>query len=185
VNCTLRIIFLSSLFSSLLFCFCTDPVSPRPHNYVQGNKYVSGDAGLELSVPSGWHLSADTTVGVYHLRLIGLKDISAQFRPNLNLYWEGHSGTSDMNTILDTAENMVMSTFQGSSTVSKKTVIIDNVTCGELVFLAAISGFSVKEKQLYIIHNNKDIIITFTDLQSNYSNSVMEFDSIQASILLK
>lgn len=87
-----------------------------------------------------------------------------------------------MNAIVDSAAAIIVRTFPGATIVSTQTVVISNHTVGECVYDVTMNGYSLTGKQVYMINNNNDIILTFTDLNSNYANSLPDFNSIENSI---
>lgn len=60
--------------------------------------------------------------------------------------------------------------------------MFDRISFGEIVFDFTFMNILLREKQLYFIHNNKDIVLTFGDAKANYPTNSPDFESIQSSI---
>lgn len=171
---------------AVFLCSCGNPVSPsKPNNYIQGKTYISGDIKMQMVFPDDWVLAQDTTINNMRIQLLAWKSTFTQFRPNFNLIWVDHSGTANLNEILDTMSAQVMGTLQSPNIVSKQLVQIDENSFGEMVFDFTYNNSVLREKQLYFVHNNKDIMITFTDLKNNYPIDSTDFNSIERSITVQ
>ncbi len=167
----------------VFLCVCDNPAGPsHGPNYVEGNTYIGGDIGMRISFPGGWAVSADTIVNNYSFRMLARKLTFVQFQPNVSLVWTDHGGTTNLNEMLDTIEQQLLGSLQGAAIVSKQIVQVDANDFGEMVFDFTYSNIVLREKQLYFIHESKDIIVTFADLKANYSGNEADFNSIQASI---
>ncbi len=80
----LKLLSYALCISILTLSLCTSPTSPKaPADYIQGNTYVSGDLKMQLTVPSGWVMTADTTINGYTYSLLGRK-LSATANFNLD-----------------------------------------------------------------------------------------------------
>jgi hypothetical protein len=167
----------------LLLTFCSDPASPKkPVNYIQGSTYYGGDIKMQLTVPSNWTMTIDTVAGGIQFLVIGRKTVYTSIQPNFNMMASIHSGTSDMNEILNQAQSIILGSLQNPSVISKQTVQLDNKNCGAIEFTATMYGLQVWGRQLYIINNGKDIILTFSDDSAYYQTDLADFDTIQNSI---
>lgn len=176
---------IASLCAAFLYS-CGNPVSPsKPNNYIQGKTYIGGDIKMQMVFPDDWLLTQDTAINNMQIQLLAWKSTFTQFRPNLNLIWVGHSGTANLNEILDTMSAEVMGTVQSPSILSKKLVQIDGNSFGEMVFDFTYNNIDLREKQLYFVHNDKDIMISFTDLKANYPIDSTDFNNIENSIIVQ
>ena len=173
-------------FCVFLLYSCANPVSPKkPSNYIQGNTYISNDIKMQIIFPNGWAFVQDTTMSNTLIPLVATKSTYTQFRPNFFVIWQDHGGTANLNEVLDTMSAQAMGTLQSPSIVSKQLVQIDGNSFGELVFVYTYSGTILQEKQLYFIHNNKDITMCFTDLKTNYPTDSTDFNSIENSMTVQ
>lgn len=166
-----------------VICCCNNPTDPeRPLNYINNKTYISNESKMTLTVPNNWNLSIDTIINGYSVKVCATKKINSFFQPNLTIIWNAHSGSTEMNEILNQLEALIKQAFIGTVIISKQIVLINGKQCGELVFDFTMNGYTIREKQIYAINNNLDIVLTFADIQSNYVYSSPDFDSIQSSI---
>jgi len=173
---------ISICFLILTFSSCTSPTAPpAPTNYLQGSTYVCGDLKMKFTIPNGWNITTDTIVNGYNVLLVGRKNTTLQFMANFSLL-TGFYGSSDMNAVLDSEKISLIRNYPGATTVSSQTVIINTHSVGEFVYNYATNGFSLTGKQVIIINNNNLGVLTFTDLNSDYANSIIDFNNMENSI---
>jgi hypothetical protein len=172
-----------SIFSLLLLS-CSQPTEPDTKPTLNGRTYNNPKLKFSLLAPEGWTLSMDQKVGNLTAPIVGVKNEYMNYQPNFSVLAEVHSGSEDINLLLDVAEFTIKETFDNVTIVSKSTVNISNKTCGSLVFKVIMNGFEFRIKQLYIIHNKYDFIITFSALETQYKAVESEFSFIQRSIRL-
>jgi hypothetical protein len=166
--------------SILTFSFCTSPTSPStPINYIQGNTYFCGDLKMQLTLPTNWLITKDTVDNGSSYLLVGHKISSGA---NFNLLAGLYNATSNMNVMLDSAKIEIGSQFPGAITVTSQTVTIHNHIFGEYVVNVTMNGNALTMKQVYIFNNSNLIVFTFGDLNSNYPNSVLDFNTMENSI---
>jgi dihydroxyacetone kinase len=84
--------------------------------------------------------------------------------------------------MLDSAKIEIGSQFPGAITVTSQTVTIHNHIFGEYVVNVTMNGNALTMKQVYIFNNSNLIVFTFGDLNSNYPNSVLDFNTMENSI---
>ncbi|MBN1998866.1 hypothetical protein JW935_15000 [candidate division KSB1 bacterium] len=181
------ILLLLYIAAQLMSCGGGNPVdSNEPRIYINNKTYVNEKAKFKLTAPANWTLMMDVLIENTSIQLIGTKNDYIDFQTNFNIIISEHAGTENMDTIMAIAEAIIKDTFENVTIISKKTVQIDDKTCGEMVytFIYSAEEIVLQQKQLYIIHNNNDITITFTDLQSHYNQNKGYFEQIQNSIEL-
>ncbi len=169
----------------LISCGGGNPVGPEePKIYLNNNTYINEKVKFKVTAPADWTLTMDVRYDDTVFPLVGEKNQYAEFQPNFNIYITEHAGTTDFGAILDIAEVVIENSFEDVKILSKNIVKVDGKDCGEMVYAASVMNIMLQQKQLYIIHNEHDIVFTFTDLQKHYSQNKGYFDQIQNLIEL-
>jgi hypothetical protein len=79
---------------------------------------------------------------------------------------------------------VIKANFQNVQILEKSVITISGKSCGSMSFNITLNGMQFREKQLYIIHRKKDLIVTFACATWQYESLKAELDFIQNSINL-
>lgn len=167
----------------LIFVSCKEnPVNP-PENETIGLSYTNKDLGFKISTPDGWNLEEDVQIGEYKAILVGSKKEFTGTQPTFNIVKQEIPLSFSATELISLSEQNLPIMFPGVEIDSKRTIIIDNYECAEIVFHYTLQGIAVKHKQvLFMCRPTILLVITFDSALNEYVRNSEDFQIIQNSI---
>src|SRR6266568_3893191 len=146
---------------------------------VDSNAYVNSSNRFSLNPPSGWTVDSS---GVYGTAVVFYGPTDTGFRVNMNVIVESTSLT--LNAYVSASKSQLSASLTNYNLVSEGPTTIGGIDAYELVGTFTQGSFNIKNKQDFLVQNQKAYVITSTALQSNYGTYQPVFDeSVQTFTL--
>ena len=147
---------------------------------VDSNAYVNSNNRFSINPPSGWVVDSS---GAFGTLVIFYGPTEANFRVNMNVIVESTSLT--LSAYVSASKSQLYASLTNYNLVSEGPTTIGGIDGYELVGTFTQGAYNIKNKQDFLVQNQKAYVITSTALQSNYATYQPVFDeSVQTFKLL-
>jgi hypothetical protein len=147
---------------------------------VQSNPYVNSNNQFSMNPPSGRGVDSS---GIYGTTVVFYGPTDTGFRVNMNVVVESTSLT--LSAYVSASKSQLYAGLTNYYIVSEGPKTIGGIDGYELVGTFTQGASSIKNKQDFLVQNQKAYVITSTALQSNYDTYQPVFDeSVQTFKLL-
>ena len=147
---------------------------------VDSNAYVNSSNRFSLNPPSGWTVDSS---GVYGTAVVFYGPTDTGFRVNMNIIVESTSLT--LSAYVSASKSQLSASLTNYNLVSEGPTTIGGIDAYVLVGTFTQGSFNIKNKQDFLVQNQKAYVITSTALQSNYDTYQPAFDeSVQTFTLV-
>ncbi len=138
---------------------------------VDSNAYVNPSNRFSLNPPSGWTVDSS---GVYGTAVVFYGPTDTGFRVNMNVIVESTSLT--LSAYVSASKSQLSASLTNYNLVSEGPTTLGGIDAYELVGTFTQGSFNIKNKQDFLVQNQKAYVITSTALQSNYDTYQPVFD---------
>jgi hypothetical protein len=150
-----------------------------------GSTYINKEYECSISKPDNWTIKDVAPLPNMLAILEKVKRVmDGKYTPTVTLSVEEMDKPIALKDYIASAEAAYRKDFKGFQKISQKEVVINAQKCFELVFSRDERSKTTKEdvqlqqKQVFYAKNNRFYVLTCTDVASNYSKNVLEFDVI-------
>jgi len=158
----------------------TDNDENNPKSLVN-NKYTDDVAGISLQFPQNWTSELNYKFGNETVDVVGRALPVNNFAPNVNVITNLHSGSRDLNVVIQMFKQQLKTQLPGVVFLSDTVYVKGKATFGELFFTVNIGGNELKYNQTLFINRERDIQITYTDKLDHFDGNT-EFTQVKNSL---
>jgi serine/threonine-protein kinase len=160
-----------------------EPVIKKPEKVFPGlPSYHSKKRNVYAQYPKGWSKKTETYEAVF-LFLSPREKTGDIFQENVNLVIRDVEETVPVEEYDEVVLKELEKSIHNFKILSKRTVQIDEKKARELIYTGSFGKYRLKWHQLYLIHDKKVYVLTYTAEQNAYDKFLKEakrvFDSFQ------
>jgi hypothetical protein len=133
--------------------------------------YENMEYGFSVNPPDGWSIE----------EMHGL--IAVQFT-DVNTLYDSSSisvavaeTTDSLSQFISSAKTTFANSIENYNLVSERSRVIGGLDCYEVVVTFTYAGRGLKAKQVYFVEFGKSFVITYTAIESQYENSLLDFEN--------